>query len=269
MCTVAGSLPQVVGAVPCPALTARNSPARDLPRGASTAMRRAAGIGALYIVGHDVLRRTALSLLAAPHKDAGDTPRWRALVTLWPQLVCLPLATAAAAAGHRWSLRAWCDACATRRLSMSELSLIVIFASVMVIDLAYALVYWPLTILRPTMVAHHLVCLAGHAYAVLLGPRSALPCFLCAVTALEMGSALSNCFYMEPTLPIVRSAFLVGMSSSNAASALLTLAWERRAADGGLPRLARWLPLGVSTILIAMRQETVVRQVPPGSVLQW
>ena len=95
-----------------------------------------------------------------------------------------------------------------------------------------------------------------------LCPRGSRPCFLLAITFLELGSNTSNVFHLSRGTAYARAGtaiYCVGMTLANALTALVTVTWNRRARDGGWHALGRWPPMGVWFVLIYFRQEEALR----------
>merc|ERR1719217_2029810 len=96
-------------------------------------------------------------------------------------------------------------------------------------DLVYAYAMRPTLVLSHKMVAHHVVCLLGHTYAMYLSPRATRPCFLCAITLLEAGSASANVFHLTLGTSFAllgRLAYLAGMSLANGIAFAVTFRWN-------------------------------------------
>ena len=86
---------------------------------------------------------------------------------------------------------------------------------------------------------------------------------------LEFGSGFSNLFHPFRDSPdivfLVKPAYFVGMTISNAGGTYFLLAWGRSMRDSKQRThpLARWVPVLISLVLIVMRQETVHRLAGP------
>ena len=222
-------------------------------------------VGAAYVLVQELIRPYAMSTI---HGDCGGTPCWRACLVTAVQLLYLPLAIVVSLWLRRASLQSWCDECGKRGVGSIEYASFSIFLAFLLVDLYYAwLLPPPPVILRPLMILHHMVCVLGHVYGVKFCPPSSVPCFLCAISALEMGSGASNIFHFCNRQGSSKLIYMLGMTASNAAATTLTWMWNVRASSGGAHVLRRWPPMVVWFVLIYLRQAEVHKFVPLSEVM--
>ena len=217
-----------------------------------------------YVALQEALRPWLMDAYAT--SNCGGTPCWRASLVMLPQLVLMPLATMVAASKHH-SLWEWCDDCEKRGLRVAARTTVYIFYAFLLLDLVYAYVMngRPVVVLRRLMIDHHVICLLGHLYATSFCPRGSQPCFLSAITCLEVGSALCNAFWLLKGTPqafIGALLYVVGMVISNACTIVLVWCWNVRAREAGAHLLRRWPALAVTSVLLYLRQAEVSKYVP-------
>lgn len=210
---------------------------------------------ACYVVAQELLKFYVQPILL--DRDCGGTPCWGSATRLLPQAVLMPGLTVTALYSHG-SLRNWCDACHSSGLRGPALLAMYIFHAFMVVDMVWGYMY-PGT-MRLLMVIHHVVCILGNAYACSYCPHASRPCFLCAITCLELGSWTANVFWLvEPVhggsyATAGALVYAVGMSVLHVLVLVLTQLWNARARDAGQHWLLRWPPMAVWAVLICMRQ---------------
>ena len=225
-------------------------------------------LGLASMLCQELLRRPMYDLFG--NEDCGGTPRWRAGLVLFPQLVVMFGSCIAAAAAHGFSMERWCADCGKRGLGPASGCAVHSFLAYLLSDL----LYWysfppPPVVMRPLMVFHHVLCMGGTLYAMRACPRATLPCFTAAIVALEFGSGFSNLFHLfrdsPGVVPVVKPLYFLGMTISNSGGTYFLLAWGRSMRDSNRKThpLARWVPILISLILIVMRQETVHRLAGP------
>lgn len=170
-------------------------------------------------------------------ENSGGSPRWRNALGLLPQVVVMPGLLAASVVLPSWA-------------AIAERTFVYVFASLLIFDF-FALK------LNGTMVAHHGVCLAGHAYAVWSAPE-VFWYYFAAVAALEAGSGTSCIWWLVGDLypskpqPICDALYARGMSLSNALCVCCLLTWSAKATSLGL--VGRTAPVLITGVLIYMRQ---------------
>jgi hypothetical protein len=217
---------------------------------------------ASYGVLQETLRRPALDVFGTG--DCGGTPCWRAGLVFLPQVLIMPTLIIVAHSRHR-SLKDWCAACAAKGLDAVGQGLVAIFYAFLLMDVLYHALMQPVVVLRPLMILHHIVCLAGHFYATRFCPRESMPCYLTAIGVLEVGSAACNAFHMwkHSYVQLVSIVYLVVMCASNAWGLWLARTWNARAREGGATAYRRWLPMAIWFTLIFLRQKELYRLVRP------
>ena len=130
-----------------------------------------------------------------------------------------------------------------------ERTFVYVFASLLIFDfLALQL--------NATMVAHHGVCLAGHAYAFWSAPE-AFWYYFAAVAVLEAGSGTSCIWWLvgdicEKPPPFLDTLYARGMSLSNALCVYCMLTWSATATSLGL--IGRTVPIALTAGLLYGRQ---------------
>ena len=206
-----------------------------------------------YMVVQELMRPYAHRAFA--DTDCGGTPCWVTSLKLIAQNLVLPGSMAAALHEHGWSIQRWCSHAKVNGLCNSALLCAYVFVAFLVLDLWYAVLFPG--IMRMLMVQHHIVCLLGHAYALICCPRLTQPYFLCAITFLELGSSSANFFFLFLGTPYAAHGALiysVGMTLTHLAALTLTVLWNWSGSTCGLHPLLRWPPMFVWFILIYMRQ---------------
>jgi len=156
-------------------------------------------------------------------QSVGGMPRWRNILAIPTQLLLLPLL---------YAMRA-------------DWTFTYVFALYMVMDFL-------LLRLEPIMVAHHLVCLAGHTITCLILPEGFGTYFL-GVVALEVGSGTMNVWYTNHESRWCAALYVFGMSASNALGLYAAYAWVLLP----LPLVPKVTNLVISLPLLALRQQAL------------
>lgn len=223
-------------------------------------------LGAVSMACQEALRRPMYNTFG--NEDCGGTPRWRSGLVLFPQFLVISGSCLVAAFSQRFSMKGWCLDCSKNGLGPAAGCALYSFYAYLMTDLLYW--YWipePPVIMRPLMVLHHVVCIAGTRYATSHCPSYALPMYVGAIASLEFGSGFSNLFHLFKETPImlgyVRPSYFIGMCVSNAAGTYFLYAWSRAMRECKTHMLAFVIPVVISLILIVMRQETVHRLAGP------
>lgn len=217
---------------------------------------------AVYVAIQEVLRQ--FSHRRFTDTDCGGTPCWVAALKLIPQLIVLPAGVCAALRQHGWSTQRWSSHNEKYGITGPALLVAYAFVAFLVVDLYYAVLFPG--IMRLLMVQHHVVCLLGHAYALLCCPRASQPYFLFAITWLEIGSSSANVFWLLLGTPYAAHGSLIYaffMTISHLAAITLTFLWNWSAGKGGLHVLLRWPPMVVWGVLMYMRQIEIAKVVMP------
>ena len=163
----------------------------------------------------------------------GGMERWRDAWAIPTQLVLLPLLFAL-------------------RGAVADATFTYLFALYMLLD-------FPLCNLGPMLVAHHVVCLVGHAITTTMLPAG-FDTYFFGVVALEAGSGCMNVWLMDYASRWRTAFFAVGMSASNAAALLAAWRWAMLP----LPLVPKVVNLLISLPLIALRQKAMLECVREG-----
>ena len=200
---------------------------------------------AIYAISFAILGQFALKRYGAA--NSGGSPRWRNALGLLPQVIVLPSLVFASLFVPSWA-------------AVFERTFVYVFASLLIFD------FFTLE-LNSTMVAHHAVCLGGHAFAFCSAPE-AFWYYFAAVAALEAGSG-TCCFWwlvgdIYPTKPheFCDMLYKAGMSFSNAVCVYCLLAWSTTATSLGL--LGRCVPIFITAGLIYGRQAEMMNVMKNG-----
>jgi hypothetical protein len=225
-------------------------------------------VGAVAVAVQEIVRPYTMRVVGVG--DCGGTQCWRAALVLLPQAVVMPFMCLVGAYRAGWSIDRWCTSAHAQGLDGPSSGAVFAFGAAMFGDM----LYWQLLptpagvpVLRPTMVAHHAACLLGTVHAMVLSPRAAAPCFLIAIVALELGSAICNVHSLyhhlewapEPTLARVDKLYLVGMCTSNAVALWALSTWNARAREAQAHLLTRWPAVALTVVMVALRQEAAHR----------
>lgn len=194
--------------------------------------RPVAVLSSLYAVAFACVRSYAFK--AFGHELQGTTPAWRNCLGLLPQVCVLP------------PLWLW-STLMPAHAATAEGVFINVFGSIMVFDLCAMR-------LSGLMLAHHLVCLGGHAYAVRFAPE-AFWAYFASVVALEFGSAASCQWWLfrKQRPRSSNMVYAVGHTLSNVLATIALLMWARDATT--LNMVARAAPVPLTSILIYYRQK--------------
>ena len=101
-----------------------------------------------------------------------------------------------------------------------------------------------------------------------LCPRKTRPCFLVAITCLEIGSNAANvCFLTKPGILVSDGRYarlgelwyLVVMTLANVVTTCLTWVWNTLGRECGFHWALRWVPMSVWFVLIYYRQLEAIK----------
>mmetsp|Transcript_43232 Transcript_43232/g.140210 ORF Transcript_43232/g.140210 Transcript_43232/m.140210 type:complete len:243 (-) Transcript_43232:127-855(-) len=186
---------------------------------------------------------------------ANGAPRWRCALGLPTQVGTLPLLLGCAVVAHRFDVQRWGERTSHGELrSVGERAFVAVFPAFLLLD-------WQICDVRVLLAAHHVVCLAGHACAVLLS--AGFPWYFLGVCALELGSASCNLFCLYPSSTMLFALYEVAMSASNLAALVCTWRWVA-ALDGinasvSRRRLCQAFGALLSLLLVAARQWEAIK----------
>lgn len=197
----------------------------------------------LWFATHMIARRYAIPSFGCG--IVGGTYRWRSAVGLITQLVALPMLLCFAVSVEtdltKWSIR-----CSAHGLGAHDWGFVYIFGGLMCIDFIQLQ-------LSPLLKLHHATCLGGHAYAC-CNPV-AFPAYMCAVVALELGSAGSGMNCLRPKAFSAAQLVMV-MAASNLAALGCLWQWHALMHE---QRVGRWVGAMISIVLIVVRQNDAIQ----------